>query len=128
MKTAATKTLLLASLFLSSCSYYTNVRVTKSLTPGMSMSQVRTVMGGDPVSTSFTGEKIVWHYTLARPFVGNIPYALVFNKETEQIEGWAANEEEFRRNQQAVFQAWGMLNRTFPPTHRREVKVKIKRR
>ena len=128
MKTTPMKTLLLASLFLASCSYHTNVRVTKSLTPGMNMSQVRTVMGGDPASTAFVGDKIIWHYTLARPFVGNTPYVLVFDKETQQIEGWAANEEEFRRNQQALFQTWGMLNRTLPPTQRRKVEVKIKRR
>ena len=119
--------LLTCLLLVPACTYHTNVRVTKNLAPGMTTEQVRAVMGGDPASTSFQSDHLIWKYTLAQPWVGNVPYYLIFNRETEQLEGWAANDAELRRNQQSLFQTWGMLNRTFPPTQKSKITIKRKR-
>lgn len=119
--------LLALALSLASCTYHTNIKATNQLAPGMTAAQVRHTLG-EPSSTQFVADKWVWKYTLAKPWTGNIPYYLVFNKDTQTLEQWAANEAEFARNQQMLMQTWGMLNRTFPPTRKSKVELKIKRK
>jgi outer membrane protein assembly factor BamE (lipoprotein component of BamABCDE complex) len=121
------RTLLTLSLCIFTSACFTQVGVTNRLTPGMSADQVRSQMG-EPSQTQFIADKIVWKYSLHQPWKGFIPYYLVFNKDTQVLEQWAANEAEFARQQQHILQTWSMLNQTFPPTQRREVEVKIKRK
>jgi hypothetical protein len=93
----------------------------------MSADQVRGVMG-NPAQTQFVADKWVWKYTLAEWGKGNIPYYLVFGKETQTLDGWFANEAEFYRNQQLWMQTWSQINQTFPPKQKHEYEIKIKRK
>jgi outer membrane protein assembly factor BamE (lipoprotein component of BamABCDE complex) len=100
---------------------------TRQLSPGMSAAQVQSILG-EPSQTQFVSDKWIWKYSLAKWGTDNIPYYLIFNKDTQTLEQWAANEAEFVRNQQMLMQTWGMLNQTFPPTQKSKVEVKIKRK
>lgn len=113
-----------AVVFLCSCSYYTSVGVTKNLAPGMSAQQVRAVMQGDPQQTSFMGNRWVWKYWLADFGKGNVPHYLIFDRETQTLQGWAANEAEFYAQQQMWAQTINSINQTFPPKQKHEIIIK----
>ena len=78
---------------------------TNALRPGMTMDEVSTQMG-DPSQTQFVGNKMVLKYGLFQAFKGQVPYYFVFNKETNQLEEWYANEEEYHQNQERMLRAW----------------------
>ena len=65
-------------LFLYGCGKYAmgTVRKTNQLEPGMSIGQVKGIMG-DPDSTQFKGNKWVWKYSLHQEWKGFAPYMLI---------------------------------------------------
>ena len=116
------KTLFLL-LLLPAC--FTQVSSTNRLAPGMSAAQVRNMMG-EPSQTQFIADKWVWKYSLHQPWKGFIPYYLVFGSESQQLEGWVANEQEYMQQQALWLATWNQLNRQFPPKQKIEVKIKRK--
>lgn len=72
---------------------------TDDLHQGMTQAQVKEQIG-DPSHTQFINNKLIWKYTLLRPFVGMQPYYLIFNPSTQRLESWYMDEAEFQANQQ----------------------------
>jgi hypothetical protein len=112
---------LLALLLLSACAGtgggLGSVSKTNQLSPGMKPAEVRTVLG-EPSQTQFISDKWVWKYSLHETWKGFIPYYMVFNRESQTLERWFADEAEYMRQQQLWIQA-------MPPTQRHEVDVRI---
>lgn len=101
---------------------------TNKLVPGMSVQEVKQILG-DPGQSQFVKDKWVWKYTLHQPFVGFIPYYLVFNKDSQKLEMWFANKEEYYRQQNLWL---GAIGNTYPqtqiPSTRRRKQVIIRRK
>lgn len=97
----------------------TKVSNTNQLSPGMSPTQVRAILG-EPSQTQFVADKWVWKYSLHQPWKGFIPYYLIFGRENPTLAEWFADEAEYMRQQQLWLQA-------FPPTQKHEVDVRIRR-
>jgi hypothetical protein len=116
-----------ASLLLFTSGCFTQVGVTNRLAPGMSGAQVQNIMG-PPSQTQFVADKWVWKYSLHQPWKGFVPYYLVFNKDSQALEGWVANEAEYQQQQILWMQTWNQLNQTFPPKQKSKVEVIIKRK
>ncbi len=106
----------------SGCSHLTNelgsISRTTKLSHGMSTTEVVALLG-NPSSSEFISDKLIWNYSLHQPWKGWVPYHLVFNKESLKLESWYANEEEYYRQQQLWLQA-------FPPSQKYDVDLKIK--
>lgn len=96
-----------------------SVSKTNQLAPGMKPAEVKTILG-EPSQTQFIANKWVWKYSLQEPWKGWIPYYLVFNRDSQVLEQWFADEAEYTRQQQLWLQA-------MPPTQKQEVDVHIKR-
>jgi outer membrane protein assembly factor BamE (lipoprotein component of BamABCDE complex) len=95
-----------------------SISKTNQLTPGMKPAEVKAVLG-DPAQTEFASDKWVWKYTLHQPFKGFVPYYLVFARDSQALQGWYANEEEYMQQQQLWMQA-------FPATQHQKIDVRIK--
>lgn len=95
-----------------------SVSKTNQLAPGMKPAEVKTILG-EPSQTQFIANKWVWKYSLQEPWKGWIPYYLVFNRDSQVLEQWFADEAEYTRQQQLWLQA-------MPPTQKQEVDVHIK--
>jgi hypothetical protein len=95
------KLLLIAALALTSCA---GVTKTNQLSPGMHPAEVRASFGA-PSQTQFIGNKWVWKYYLHQPWKGFVPYHLVFNRNTQVLEEWYADEAEYVQQQQLWMQA-----------------------
>ena len=112
----------LLGLFISGCAGtgggLGSISKTNQLTPGMSPSEVKSVLG-EASQTQFIANKWVWKYSLHQYWKGWVPYYLVFGKESQKLEAWYANEAEYMQQQQLWLQA-------FPPTQKHEVDVNIK--
>lgn len=119
----STRLLLCSVLFLSACSYYKPVSITKQLSPGMSAAQVRNLMG-DPSQTQFVGTAWVWKYTLAEWGTGNIPYYLAFRQDTQTLVAWAADEAAAQRNHANTMETLNQLNSMFPPKQKYDITIK----
>ena len=107
-------------LFLYGCGKYAmgTVRKTNQLEPGMSIGQVKGIMG-DPDSTQFKRNKWVWKYSLHQEWKGFVPYYLVFGKSSKQLESWFADENEYYRQQSLWLQA-------MPQKEESKIEIKIK--
>lgn len=81
------------------CASLGSIKKTNQLSPGMTTEQVKSLLG-QPSQSQFIQNKIVWKYSLHQYFVGWVPYYLVFDKETQELEAWYANEQEYYQNQQ----------------------------
>ena len=57
-----------------------SVTKTSRLLPGMSPQEVKKLLG-DPASTQFIGELLVWRYSLHENWKGFVPHYLVFAEE-----------------------------------------------
>ena len=84
----------------------------------MTAGEVRRILG-QPTQTEFVANKLVWKYQLHQMWVGWLPYYVVFDKDTQKVGSWYANEEEYYRNQQLWLQA-------FPPTQKHEVDIHLR--
>jgi hypothetical protein len=93
-----------------------SVSITNQLTPGMTTNEVKEILG-EPSQTQFIADKWIWKYSLHQYWKGYIPYYLVFNKETQKLESWYADEAEYQRQQQLWLQA-------FPPKQKIEIDIK----
>lgn len=107
---------------------FTQVGSTTRLAPGMSTAQVQGVMGGPPSQTQFVADKLVWKYSLHQPWKGFIPYYLFFDRDSQKLEGWVANEAEYVQQQQLWMQTWNQINQTFPPTQKHKYEIEIRRK
>ena len=87
-------------LGLMGCATLGTVNKTDNLSQGMSMEQVRSVLGA-PDSSELSNNRVVWKYSLHKYFVGWIPYYLTFNEDNKLV-AWAANQAEFYQNQQVM--------------------------
>ena len=87
---------------------------TNDLRPGMQPEQVRAMLG-EPKSTQFSGDKIVWKYTFHQMWKGYIPHYLVFDAQTQQLVGWFADQAEFDRDQARWAQFGQALRQLNPP-------------
>lgn len=88
--------ILITILALSGCAVNTITR-TNDLAPGMSAAEVRKVMGA-PSQTQFVADRIVWKYSLHQPWVGYVPYYVVFDG-SQHLQSWYADQAEFARQQ-----------------------------
>lgn len=94
-----------------------SVSKTNQLSPGMKAADVKSVLG-EPSQTQFISNKWVWKYSLHEMWKGYIPYYMVFDRESQTLEQWFADEAEYTRQQQLWLQA-------MPPTQRQEIDVRI---
>jgi hypothetical protein len=95
-----------------------SISKTNHLVPGMSPNEVKSVLG-EPSQTQFVANKWVWKYSLHQYWKGWVPYYLVFEKETQKLEAWYANEAEYMQQQQLWLQA-------LPPTQKHEVDINVR--
>jgi hypothetical protein len=109
---ARTFLLLVALVFLSACA--SNVTKTNQLAPGMTAAQVKESMG-EPSQTQFISNKWVWKYSLHQPWVGFIPYYLVFDKDTQTLQQWYADQAEYQANQSLWIKAAASMPTYSPP-------------
>ena len=77
---------------------FNSVQKLNQITPGMSSEEVIQILG-QPNSSQMTDDKWVLKYSLHEKWKGNVPYYMVFNKESKQLETWYENEAEYQRNQ-----------------------------
>jgi len=96
--------LLVVAVFLSGCSTLGSMKNTNDLMPGMSITEVKKIMG-QPSQTQFIGDKLVLRYNLHQYFKGWVPYYLAFDKDANKLESWFADEQEYYRNQQLWLEA-----------------------
>lgn len=82
-----------------SCSSLGTVKKTNDLMPGMTIIEVKKIMG-QPSQTQFVANKLVLKYNLHQYYKGWVPYYLAFDKDTNKLEEWFADEQEYYRNQQ----------------------------
>ncbi|EDM25782.1 hypothetical protein LNTAR_15237 [Lentisphaera araneosa HTCC2155] len=80
------------------------VSKTNELSPGMHSEKVKEVLG-EPSQTHFVKNKWIWKYSLHQYFKGWVPYYLVFNKDTQKLESWYADENEYMQQQQLWMQS-----------------------
>jgi hypothetical protein len=73
-------------------------------------------------------DKWVWKYPLHQPWKGFIPHYLAFGRESQTLEAWVADEEEYLRQQQLWLATRNQINQTFPPTQKSKVEITIKRK
>ncbi|ARV17771.1 hypothetical protein AEP_00812 [Curvibacter sp. AEP1-3] len=90
---------------------------TNQLAPGMKSAEVKAVLG-EPSQTQFISNKWIWKYSLHQTWKGFIPYYLVFNRDTQTLEQWFADEAEYAREQQMWLQA-------MPSNQKIELDVKV---
>lgn len=108
----------LTFVMLTACVTLPTVSQTNQLSPRMTPDEVRLVIG-EPAQTQFVANKLIWKYSLEDPSrVGLVPYYLVFDRESQGLEGWYADEAELRREQQFWLEA-------SPPKKTYEVEVKV---
>lgn len=77
---------------------FNSVQKLNQITPGMSSEEVISILG-QPNSSQMTEDKWVLKYSLHEKWKGNVPYYMVFNKDSKQLETWYENEAEYQRNQ-----------------------------
>ncbi len=92
---------------------------TNELSPGMTSSQVKAILG-EPSQTQFIGDKWVWKYLLQQDSKALVPYYLILGKESQSLQEWYADEEEYLRQRQLWLQE-------FPPTQRQEIDLNVRR-
>lgn len=109
---------LLLLVVMSGCATLGSVKKTNQLYTGMTVAEVRQTLG-QPSQTQFIGNKLIWRYNLHQYWKGFVPYYLVFDKDTQKLDSWYADEEEYYRNQKLWLHA-------FPPTQKHEVDLEIR--
>ena len=92
-----------------------SVKLTNQLMPNMPAAEVKKILG-EPENTQFIKDKWVWKYVLHQYFKGMVPYYLVFNKDTQILDSWYADEAEYNRQQNLWLKA-------FPATQNHNVNV-----
>jgi hypothetical protein len=92
------------------------VSQTNSLQPGIQPEQARAVLG-EPSQTQFVADKWIWKYRLHQMYKGFVPYYLIFDAKTHQLQAWYADEAEYMRQQQLRLQA-------LPPTQNVDVTIR----
>ena len=92
------------------------VSQTNSLQPGMQPEQARAILG-EPSQTQFVADKWIWKYRLHQMYKGFVPYYLIFDAKTHQLQAWYADEAEYMRQQQLWLQA-------LPPTQHHDITIR----
>ena len=92
---------IIAAAVLATAAVAANAGSINDLQPGMTVEQIKELLG-NPDSTQFHGGKWILKYTEFKPFKGKVPYYLIVDKETKQLEEWTANMEELAADQQRV--------------------------
>ncbi|MEK6715443.1 MAG: outer membrane protein assembly factor BamE [Candidatus Omnitrophota bacterium] len=96
--------LFVVAILLTGCGTLGTIKRTNDLMPGMTMSEVKKVMG-QPSQTQFVGDKLVLKYNLHQYYKGWVPYYLAFDRDTNKLAVWFADEQEYYRNQQLWLEA-----------------------
>jgi outer membrane protein assembly factor BamE (lipoprotein component of BamABCDE complex) len=73
------------------------------LRPGMMFPEVLQILG-EPKSSVFTEDEWQVNYTFHEYWKGWVPYVLVFDKDTQRLKSWKADEEAYQRNQEKWMQ------------------------
>ncbi len=76
-----------------------NIKKTTYLQPGMTADQVRVVLG-NPSSSQFIENYVIWKYNLHQYWVGWVPHYLAFWSKDMTLVAWQANMNEYYANQQ----------------------------
>ena len=71
---------------------------TYELSPGMTVDQVNTLLG-PPENQQFIAGRRILKYSLHQYWKGWVPFYLAFDPQTDRLESWYANEEEYWRTQ-----------------------------
>jgi hypothetical protein len=82
-----------------------------SLQPGMTIEDVKATMG-TPEQVQFVDGKMVLKYEVTKGLEAKVPYYLVFNKDTRQLESWFVNDAEYAQNKNQNTAAWMNLSNT----------------
>ena len=75
-----------------------------SLEPGMTIQQVKELLG-EPQSTQFIENKLVYTYLLKEKGGIDYPHYLVFDGKTKLLEGWVADTKKYEANKQQSTEA-----------------------
>jgi hypothetical protein len=78
-----------------------SVQKLNQLSPGMSSEEVEAILG-EPASSELTKDKLVQKYSLHENWKGFVPYFMVFDKDSRQLEAWYEDEEGYQRSQQQM--------------------------
>jgi hypothetical protein len=70
------------------------------LQPGLSITEVKQIMG-EPSVTQMKNGQLIYKYSVWQAFVGNKPYYLIFSQSDNKLASWYADENEYWRNQNA---------------------------
>ena len=76
-----------------------NIKKTTELYPGMTSAQVKGILG-NPSSTQYTNDYVIWKYSLHQYWVGWVPYYLAFWAKEMTLAAWQANMSEYYATQQ----------------------------
>jgi hypothetical protein len=94
-------------LLFAGCATMNAAERTKDLKIGMTRDQVVQVLGVEPVSSTAQDGKTILKFSLHETWKGTVPYYMTFDKDA-RLESWRADEEEFKRNQEAMAKMWGV--------------------
>jgi uncharacterized membrane protein YgcG len=92
-------------VFLSGCATggtnmgFDTVKKTAQLRPGMMFPEVVKILG-KPKSSVFIEDEWQVNYTLHQYWKGWVPYVFVFDKNTQRLKSWKADEEAYQKNQE----------------------------
>lgn len=75
-----------------------SVQVTQRLRPGLTMAEVRTLLG-PPASMESLGDGLVLKYSLHEYYKGWVPWYLAFGGNPPRLVSWAADEAAYRAQQ-----------------------------
>ncbi len=95
--------LFILSLALRSCSStktmaLNSIQLTSQLRPGMSYSEVESILG-KPKSSQVIDDKWIARYNLQEMWKGYIPYDMVFNASDQTLISWSENKKAWEENQ-----------------------------
>jgi hypothetical protein len=77
----------------------------------MTMEEIKATMGM-PEPVQFMDGKMVRKYELTKGLDAEVPYYLVFNKDTRQLESWLVQEAEYAQHKAQNAAAWMNLRHT----------------
>ena len=92
-----------------------SVQLTSQLKPGMSYSEVESILG-QPRSTQVVNDQLIARWNLQEMWRGYIPYDMVFRAEDQTLVSWGENTKAFEQQQQQLKVVADELEKQQPAT------------
>ena len=78
-----------------------SVQKLNSLSPGMTVEEVKAILG-EQYSTQLSEDALILKFTLHENWKGFVPYYFTFDKESDKLVSWQADEAEYHRKSRMV--------------------------